>query len=155
MGEERGGGGRMLTQSVFSPLGTTWDDERHNTCLPAQRHIALGGVVSMYTILLDPAWAGSCGGTQADCILVRVTKCRLDVLQVICTEGTQAAVRTARAEQRSTWRISSTVFGHVQSDQILRPLGHFAQAPAAASYPPIAAGTFVQHELEAINLKKA
>ncbi|KAK9855116.1 hypothetical protein WJX84_010038 [Apatococcus fuscideae] len=75
--------------------------------------------------------------------------------EVICTEGTQAAVRTARAEQRSTWRISSTVFGHVQSDQILRPLGHFAQAPAAASYPPIAAGTFVQHELEAINLKKA
>ena len=75
--------------------------------------------------------------------------------QVICTEGTQAAVKAARATGRSTWRISSTVFGHVQSDQILQPLGHFAQTAAAADYPHIAAGTFVQQELEAINLKKA
>ncbi|KAK9838948.1 hypothetical protein WJX74_006582 [Apatococcus lobatus] len=75
--------------------------------------------------------------------------------EVICTEGTQAAVKAARAAGRSTWRISSTVFGHVQSDQILQPLGHFAKAPTAAKYAPVAAGTFVQHELEAINLKKA
>ena len=77
-----------------------------------------------------------------------------DCVQVICTEGTQAAVRAARAAGRSTWRISSTVFGHVQSDQILRPLGHFAKSPTAADYASVAAGTFVQHELEAINLKK-
>ncbi len=73
--------------------------------------------------------------------------------QVICTEGTKAAVEAARAAGRSTWRISSTVFGHVQSDQMLQPLGHFAKLPAAATYPHLAAGTFVQQELEAINLK--
>ena len=39
------------------------------------------------------------------------------------------------------------------SDQILRPLGHFATAEAEQRYPPVLAGQFVQEELEAISLK--
>ncbi len=31
-----------------------------------------------------------------------------------------------RAEKLPQWRISSTVFGHIASDQLLQPLGHFA-----------------------------
>lgn len=46
------------------------------------------------------------------------------------------------------------VFGHIASDQILRPLGHFATMPEAQRYQPIAAGTFVEAELALINLKE-
>jgi hypothetical protein len=46
------------------------------------------------------------------------------------------------------------VFGHIASDAILQPLGHFAQSPTAHLYPPVAAGEFVEAELSAINLKR-
>lgn len=46
------------------------------------------------------------------------------------------------------------VFGHIASDAILQPLGHFAHSPTAHQYPPIAAGEFVEAELSAINLKR-
>jgi hypothetical protein len=48
----------------------------------------------------------------------------------------------------------SQVFGHIASDAILQPLGHFAQSPTAHLYPPVAAGEFVEAELSAINLKR-
>lgn len=45
------------------------------------------------------------------------------------------------------------LFAHIASDAILEPLGHFAESPLAAKYPPICAGEFVEQELSAINLK--
>lgn len=57
----------------------------------------------------------------------------------------------------SAWRVSSTVFGHVASDRMLRPLAPFdaaaASAVAAEKYPPVLAGDFISRELEAIALK--
>jgi hypothetical protein len=39
-------------------------------------------------------------------------------MQVVCTDATMAAVETARQTGRSLWRVSSTVFGHIASDQV-------------------------------------
>lgn len=73
--------------------------------------------------------------------------------EVVVTEATQEAAARARAAGRSLWRVSSTVFSHVASDQVLRPLGSFASGEACMQYPAVAAGEQVQEELEAINLK--
>jgi hypothetical protein len=52
-----------------------------------------------------------------------------------------ASIAAAKAAGRSTWRVSSTVFSHIASDQLLQPLAHFAQQPGAAErYPPTPAG---------------
>lgn len=77
----------------------------------------------------------------------------MHVLQVLCTQATVQAVDEAKLAGRSLWRVSSTVFGHVASDQTLTPLGHFAVQPGAArQYPPVTAGAQVQQELDAIRL---
>lgn len=73
--------------------------------------------------------------------------------QVVCSEATLKALEAAKAEHRSTWRVSSTVFGHIASDWQLTPLGHFASLESMAAYPSLPAGQFVQQELEAIKLK--
>ncbi|DBB09053.1 TPA: hypothetical protein ACH3X3_007676 [Trebouxia sp. C0006] len=74
--------------------------------------------------------------------------------EVVCSEDTLLALNKAKAEGSSTWRVSSTVFGHIASDQVLTPLGHFATAQATQEYPAVDAGKFVQQELEAIKLKQ-
>lgn len=74
-------------------------------------------------------------------------------MQVICSEATLDALTAARAQGQSTWRVSSTVFGHIASDWMLTPLGRFASPDACAAYPATQAGQFVQQELEAIKLK--
>ncbi|GAB4817628.1 hypothetical protein N2152v2_004674 [Parachlorella kessleri] len=73
--------------------------------------------------------------------------------EVICTEGTLAAAEAAKQAGRPQWRVSSTVFSHVASDEVLRPLVPFACPEAVAAYPPLPAGEQVQRELAAINLK--
>ena len=74
--------------------------------------------------------------------------------EVVCTEETARAVARARAERRPLWRVSSTVFSQIASDEVLRPLGRFASdEAAAAAYPPTPAGQQVQRELDAINLR--
>lgn len=70
------------------------------------------------------------------------------------TPETQAAADAARAAGRSTWRVSSTVFAHVASDELLEPLASFATPAACAAYPSVSAGWQVQQELEAIKLKR-
>ena len=75
-------------------------------------------------------------------------------IQVVCSEDTLRALQTARETGSSTWRVSSTVFGHIASDQVLTPLGDFATEQALQMYPPVDAGKFVQQELEAIKLKQ-
>jgi len=69
---------------------------------------------------------------------------------VVCTDATLAAAERARAAGCPLWRVSSTVFAHVASDEVLTPLGAFA---GAAADPPTPAGLQVQRELEAIQLK--
>ncbi|KAK4531771.1 hypothetical protein CCYA_CCYA09G2628 [Cyanidiococcus yangmingshanensis] len=56
------------------------------------------------------------------------------------------------AQQRPFWRVSSTLFAHIASDQVLEPLPEMKHLPNAAAYPPILAGALVRQELMAIAL---
>lgn len=78
----------------------------------------------------------------------------LVMVQVICTEATQAAVARVKAAGRVPCRVSSTVFAHIASDQLLQPVGRFAKEPRKQQYVDMLAGEFVQQELEVIKLKK-
>lgn len=74
------------------------------------------------------------------------------MLQVVVTKDSLAAINAARAAGRPQWRVSSTVFAHIASDQMLAPLAHFATADADEKYPRVAAGEFVERELQKIQL---
>ena len=70
--------------------------------------------------------------------------------EVVVTEGTLAALEKQRAKGRPLWRISSTLFAHIASDNILQPLPGFPQD--AEKYPPTSAGVQVEEELKKIKL---
>lgn len=55
--------------------------------------------------------------------------------------------------ETNLWRVSSTLFSHVMSDQILEPLPSFHELQHSIIYPPILAGEMVQNELRSITLK--
>jgi len=72
--------------------------------------------------------------------------------EVIVTQATIDVMEKKKQAGESLWRVSSTLFGHAQSDQILQPIGHFATEEALKEFPPIATGDHVRRELQAINL---
>lgn len=72
--------------------------------------------------------------------------------EVICTKDTVEAAKLARKENRPVWRVSSTVFSQIASDEILRPLGSFATEESVKDYPATPTGKYVQEELQFINL---
>lgn len=76
--------------------------------------------------------------------------------EVLVNERTLAAIQRAKEAGRSCWRISSTLFSHIESDAEMRPLvGTEEEKNAAlAKYPAILAGTHVENELKSINLKQ-
>lgn len=53
---------------------------------------------------------------------------------------------------RSFWRVSSTLFSHINSDKELKPLYHFETPESLKNYPPILAGIQVEEELKMIKL---
>ncbi|TVU28256.1 hypothetical protein EJB05_19767 [Eragrostis curvula] len=80
-------------------------------------------------------------------------ECLAGMHEVVVTKRTLDAIALAKEQNRSLWRVSSTLFAHIASDALLKPLGHFAETPTAHSYPPICAGDYVEQELSVINLK--
>lgn len=70
---------------------------------------------------------------------------------IVCPE-TLTAIEMAKSENRSLWRVSSTLFAHVASDNSLGPLLKFRNTESLKSYPDILAGEQVKKELDAINL---
>ncbi|KAL2461293.1 2-oxoglutarate (2OG) and Fe(II)-dependent oxygenase superfamily protein [Abeliophyllum distichum] len=96
------------------------------------------------------------------CLLIQTGKqiewltagdCIAGMHEVVVTNRTTDAVKLALEQNRSLWRVSSTLFAHIASDVVLKPLGHFAESPLACKYPPMSAGEFVEQELAVINLK--
>ncbi|KAF3452683.1 hypothetical protein FNV43_RR03116 [Rhamnella rubrinervis] len=96
------------------------------------------------------------------CLLIQTGKqiewltagdCTAGMHEVVVTNRTMDAIRQASKQNRSLWRVSSTLFAHIASDAVLKSLGHFAESPDASKYPPICAGEFVEQELSVINLK--
>lgn len=75
--------------------------------------------------------------------------------EVVINKKTVETIDKKKAEGKSLWRVSSTLFGHINSDQVLEPLGPFATPEAKKVYPPIHTGDQVRNELEAISLAKS
>lgn len=96
------------------------------------------------------------------CLLIQTGKqiewltageCTAGMHEVVVTKRTIDAINLASEQNRSLWRVSSTLFAHIASDAVLKPLGHFVESPLASKYPPMCAGEFVEQELAVINLK--
>lgn len=60
--------------------------------------------------------------------------------EVVVSKDTTRVIADRRAAGKSLWRISSTLFGHIQSDQILEPLGQFKNEDSSSKFPSILAG---------------
>ena len=74
--------------------------------------------------------------------------------EVVVAKETMPVIERRKAEGKSLWRVSSTMFGHIASDNMLKPLGKFAKLDTAKNYPEILTGNHVKSELEAIALAK-
>jgi isopenicillin N synthase-like dioxygenase len=72
--------------------------------------------------------------------------------EVVVTPETLEAVERNKKMQRPVWRVSSTLFSHMNSDKILAPIDRFATEEALLQYPPILAGDQVNEELSKIKL---
>jgi len=72
--------------------------------------------------------------------------------EVVVNENTVAAIEKAKKENRCLWRVSSTMFSHINSDAILKPLSKWENESTVEQYPPIQTGEFVMNELKAIKL---
>ncbi|KAF0349577.1 clavaminate synthase-like protein [Gigaspora margarita] len=75
--------------------------------------------------------------------------------EVVVTNATLQAIENAKISRpnRPLWRISSTFFLHVASDNMLQPLEIFNSNDTL--YPPIFTGDQIKRELELISLMKA
>ncbi|KAK4364383.1 hypothetical protein RND71_015741 [Anisodus tanguticus] len=96
------------------------------------------------------------------CLLIQAGKqiewltageCMAGMHEVVVTNRTTDSIKRALEQNYSLWRVSSTLFAHIASDAVLKPLGHFSDSLLASKYPPICAGEFVEQELAVINLK--
>ena len=68
--------------------------------------------------------------------------------EVLLTEAARQSALAAQQAGGLLWRISSTVFAHINSDNVLSPVGRFAEEAAAGEdFPPIKAGDQVAAEL--------
>ncbi|EME28801.1 hypothetical protein Gasu2_18590 [Galdieria sulphuraria] len=71
--------------------------------------------------------------------------------EVVITE--EVKQKAKERNQKSHWRVSSTLFVHVEADAILEPLGHFHNF--VKHYHPKEAGAQVAQELNAIQLAQS
>lgn len=72
--------------------------------------------------------------------------------EVVVSDRTVAAIESAKESGKSLWRVSSTLFGHIASDQVLAPLPKFSNPESRAKYPSTKAGKQVGEEIAAIKL---
>ncbi|KAJ3300647.1 hypothetical protein HK104_008581 [Borealophlyctis nickersoniae] len=74
--------------------------------------------------------------------------------EVVVVPQTLEAMERQKARNRPLWRISSTLFFHIASDNVLTPLSDFATEESRKKYPEILTGKQVQKELGFISLMK-
>jgi len=74
--------------------------------------------------------------------------------EVVVNKATRKVIEAKKEKGESLWRVSSTCFGHIASDQVLEPLPPFNSADAKERFPAVKAGTQVMEELKAIALHK-
>jgi len=74
--------------------------------------------------------------------------------EVVVSEETIKAIEKAKLENRSLWRISSTMFASVRYDYELKPQGIFANEESLKKYPATIALQQCEDEFRAIDLLK-
>ena len=72
--------------------------------------------------------------------------------EVVSNEGTHNAMEKNKAMGRPLWRVSSTVFSHINSNVQMEPLGKYKTESSQKEYPSISCGKLVENELSMINL---
>ena len=72
--------------------------------------------------------------------------------QVSIVPETITAIERQKEKKRPLWRISSTLFFHTASDNILEPQGAFRTTESLRIYKSTTAGDQVASELDFINL---
>jgi len=72
--------------------------------------------------------------------------------EVVVNDRTLEGIEKAKSENRPLWRISTTVFLHIASDNTLRPLFDL-DYESQDKYPPILAGDQVLNELKVIKMR--
>jgi isopenicillin N synthase-like dioxygenase len=74
--------------------------------------------------------------------------------EVILTERAKEIYeeRKALGIANAKWRVSSTVFGHVEHDTLCQPLGKYATEEATKKYPPITGLDLMKRELMATDM---
>jgi len=72
--------------------------------------------------------------------------------EVVVNDRTLESLKNAKSQNRSQWRISSTVFMHIASDSELKPLLSSDSEEVKNKFPPIFAGEQVAKELKVIKL---
>jgi len=72
--------------------------------------------------------------------------------EVVVDEHGQQRAEQVKGEGGNLWRISSTMFGTVNSDVILTPFDKFKTGETEAAFPPIVAGQQVLNELMSIGM---
>eukprot|EP01130_Rhizamoeba_saxonica_P018693 TRINITY_DN943_c0_g1_i2.p1 TRINITY_DN943_c0_g1~~TRINITY_DN943_c0_g1_i2.p1 ORF type:complete len:246 (-),score=56.93 TRINITY_DN943_c0_g1_i2:27-764(-) len=70
--------------------------------------------------------------------------------QVVINSRTVEQIAESKEANRSLWRISSTMFNHIASDELLTP--KIGSEEEISKYPPILAGDHVARELDKITL---
>ena len=60
--------------------------------------------------------------------------------EVVVAPATISVIEKKKEAGESLWRVSSTLFSHIMSDQILQPLEQYATEEAMSKYPPVHAG---------------
>jgi len=72
--------------------------------------------------------------------------------EVIVSKETQETIKKRKEEGKCLWRISSTLFSHISSDEYLYPLGDLSSKETDKLYPKTLAGDQVEEELRIIKL---
>ncbi|XP_012574284.2 uncharacterized protein [Cicer arietinum] len=68
--------------------------------------------------------------------------------EVVVTKNTINAINKAKELDRSLWRISATLYAHLASDAIMKPLDAFLMTIRAHNYLPVTAGDYVEEYAE-------
>ena len=74
--------------------------------------------------------------------------------EVMYTEKAKEVLRerTENQVKNGNWRVSSTVFAHVEHDELIQPLSPFDTAEALENYPPMTGVELMKRELESTDM---
>lgn len=73
--------------------------------------------------------------------------------EVVILPDTLKAIEKAKEEGRPLWRVSTTLFSHIATDEILQPLkDEWNTEEAKQKYPPTKAGDQVMDELKHVRM---